>query len=167
MIHLLLDAARMESAIYQARDMNSKHVSLYKGKSMEALADFAPYLFDFSAEEAFQSWFWEAGWGNAWGVLVDLTAPKAEVYRHFRKFLLVHNEEGEQVYFRFYDPRVLRVFLSTCNREQLREFFGPVRYFLIEDIDAGTGTYYWISDGELKKKTVSQTELKQPAPPNP
>lgn len=161
MIHLLLDAARMETAIYQAREMNQHHVSLYKGKSMEALADFAPYLFQFSAEDLFQTWFWEAGWGNAWGILVDSAATKAEIHRHFRKFLMLHNDEGEEVYFRFYDPRVLRVFLRTCDRQQLREFFGPVRHFLIEDPDAGTGTYYWLADGGLKRKTVMQVELKQ------
>jgi hypothetical protein len=47
--------------------------------------------------------------------------------------LLVSDENGKTFYFRFYDPRVLRVYLPTCNAEELDMFFGPVRNFFMEN----------------------------------
>ena len=35
--------------------------------------------------------------------------------------------------FRFYDPRVLRKFLPTCNADELQTFFGKVETFFAED----------------------------------
>ena len=52
--------------------------------------------------------------------------------RHFRQFLRVRDEAGREFFFRFYDPRVLRVYLPTCNSEELRTFFGPVELFSME-----------------------------------
>jgi hypothetical protein len=161
MIHLLLDAARMKTNMALAKELNPNHSSLYKGRSEEALADFAPYMFSFSAENQFDSWFLEKGWGNSWGVLLASSAADAEVYRHFRKFLLVPTDEGKQVYFRFYDPRVLRVFLKTCDARQLQVFFGPIDYFLIENLDSAYGTYHWLANGELKTKQLDQAAIRQ------
>jgi hypothetical protein len=45
----------------------------------------------------------------------------------------VVTEDGERVFFRFYDPRVLRVYLPTCEDEaNLRSVFGPVGRFYME-----------------------------------
>jgi hypothetical protein len=55
-----------------------------------------------------------------------------EIRHHFRKFLMVQIENGQEVYFRFYDPRVLREFLPTPIDQELQVFFGPVEQFLIE-----------------------------------
>jgi hypothetical protein len=58
-----------------------------------------------------------------------------ELYKHFRRFLTVNTEDGQKLYFRYYDPRVLRVFLPTCDSAQLSEFFGSIKYFFAEDED--------------------------------
>jgi hypothetical protein len=50
--------------------------------------------------------------------------------------LLVERErDGKLLYFRFYDPRVLRRFLPTCDAEQLRQLFGPIDAFVMEGDD--------------------------------
>jgi hypothetical protein len=36
------------------------------------------------------------------------------------------------MYFRFYDPRVLRSFLPTCTEPECAEFFGPIGRFVME-----------------------------------
>jgi hypothetical protein len=38
----------------------------------------------------------------------------------------------QRVYFRFYDPRVLRDFLPTCNMRQAPEMFGGIGSFWLE-----------------------------------
>ena len=58
-----------------------------------------------------------------------------------RHFLMIELE-GEEVYFRFYDPRVLRGFLPNCTPGEIREFFGPIREFLMEAADPGTMLHF-------------------------
>lgn len=159
MVHMILDAARMKNALWEAKEINEMHVSLYRGRSEEVLAGFAPYLFRYSAGSSFHAWFWLNGWGKSWGVLAGTRASDADVYKHFRRFLLVNSEEGEQLYFRFYDPRVLRVFLRTCDDQQLHDFFGPIEYFLVEDKNSDYGTYYWLESGKLKTETSARFEI--------
>lgn len=38
--------------------------------------------------------------------------------------------------FRFYDPRVLRLYLPTCTSTELEQVFGPVGTFFTEDAAA-------------------------------
>ena len=73
--------------------------------------------------------------------------------RKHRRFLLVKAEDGEELYFRSYDPRVLRVFVPTCTPEEARTFFGPIRAFLVEANEPET----------LLTFTVSQTGAQQVA----
>src|SRR5436305_10083170 len=68
-------------------------------------------------------------------MLVETNETHDDLKKHFRKFLLVKTEDGKELYFRFYDPRVLRIFLPTCDVAQLKEFFGPVEKFICEDED--------------------------------
>lgn len=53
-----------------------------------------------------------------------------------RQFLFVKDEDGKELYFRFYDPRILRLYLPTCTKTETAAFFGPVLRFLIESEDA-------------------------------
>ena len=48
---------------------------------------------------------------------------------------MVQGPEGENLYFRYYDPRVLRIYLPTCNQEEMATLFGPVTAYLLEDKD--------------------------------
>ena len=69
--------------------------------------------------------------------------------KHFRKFVTVYNEEMEPVYFRYYDPRVFRVYLPTCNAGELDTVFGPVETFCVEDRDPSTLIKYEVMSGRL------------------
>jgi len=131
--YLLLDAARMQGAIHRARELNPDHTCLYEGDSERFLAAVAPWLFSFDPTTPFGEWVVAEGAGRSWGVFLRCAADPVALYKHLRKFLIVENEEGREMYFRYYDPRVLRAFLPTCGAEQLKAFFGPVDTFLGED----------------------------------
>ena len=64
-----------------------------------------------------------------WGVFAMSKASAAELWRHFRRFLVVQLPDGDKTQFRFYDPRVLPVYVRCCEEWELRKFFGPVRGF--------------------------------------
>lgn len=146
--YILLDAARMEGAIQEARELNPGHTCLYEGDSEKFLAAVAPWLFSFEPGSDFARWVVRQGKGNNWGILFRSDVEPVRLYKHLRRFLIVQTEEGRELYFRYYDPRVLRVFLPTCDEEQLKEFFGPIKAFLAED-ENGLLVEYALSDNEL------------------
>jgi len=111
----------------------AQYESLFEGKSKADLTLFAPYLVRLLPESKLLEKLVSKGWGKSWGVLVTCQEEFKEVRRHFRHFLMVKLPDGKQVYFRFYDPRVLRVYLPTCLSEEFNQFFGPVKYYLMED----------------------------------
>lgn len=158
---LILDAARMEDNLETAIQLNQDYDSLYRGREEEDLAEVAPYLFSFNADTDFSTWIRNCGWGNSWGIFVGSKANFEELYQHFQKLLIVTNEDGHELYFRFYDPRVLRVFLPTCDLEQLIEFFGPADSFFMEDENPEYGLLFYLQYGELITERMKVDEIFQ------
>jgi hypothetical protein len=74
-----------------------------------------------------------------------------QVRAHLRQFLLVQDERGNQQYFRFYDPRVLRVYLPTCDAAETQQFFGPIDRFIVED---GPELALWFLPGDRPQLSV-------------
>ncbi|MGH9431408.1 MAG: DUF4123 domain-containing protein, partial [Terriglobia bacterium] len=97
------------------------------------LTHFAPHLVRLPEESPLLEMLARNAWGKSWGIYLTCDLDFASVRRHFRRFLMVNQPGGKQVYFRFYDPRVLRVYLATCLPEEMNPFFGPVKYYLMED----------------------------------
>jgi hypothetical protein len=164
--YILLDAARMDFEIITAKEHNSRFDSLYRGRSEESLSSVAPYLFTLDKESEFTRWYFEKGWGDSWGVLVYSSEDMKTLVKHFRQFLMVKTEDGEELYFRFYDPRVLSVFLPTCDQKQLNEFFGPVDYFICEGENPDFSSVFSLINGLLNIGTMNKEEVKNfdPAP---
>jgi hypothetical protein len=82
------------------------------------------------------------------------------VRRHLRRFLRVTDERGKQLLFRYYDPRVLRIYLPTCTTAELETFFGPLVRFVAEDADQQVALTF---ERTLTGLGVKRTSL--PAPP--
>ncbi len=132
-LYAILDAA-LDPAIYLLmQSCEEEHQSLYEGTKGEELALVAPYLVRLPSGSPFLQTLIEKGWGKTGGVYLTSLAPFAEVRKHLRKFLTVRTEAGKELYFRFYDPRVLRLFLPTCKAEELAQLFGPISRFLLEE----------------------------------
>lgn len=154
-MYIILDAARLSGAIDTAQQLQEKFLCLYKGNSTDSLSAVAPYLFVCNFNSELMSWYREKGWGNSWGVMTIGNFELEELQTHLRRFLMVRTEEGQELYFRFYDPRVLRIFLPTCDKPQLNEFFGPVEKFVSEDEDPTFALIFSLtSDGALKTERI-------------
>lgn len=136
-IYAILDAARDEAIYNKIQESGLLGGCLYYGKKAEELADAAPYLVRLKPEDAFTEWLMNNGWGNSWGIFLESKAAPEQLKRHFRKFLTVYDEDGNPLYFRFYDPRVFRVYLPTCNAEELEIIFGPVNRYYLENKEGG------------------------------
>jgi hypothetical protein len=105
---------------------------LYRGNLEPDMAEVAPYLVRLEADSEFTSWVLSEGWGKHWGVFAVTPADLRAMRMHLRRFVKVHDAEGKPLYFRYYDPRVLRTYLPTCNAKELADFFGPVAKYVGE-----------------------------------
>lgn len=126
----VLDAARDARIGVLLREAPARYRSLYDGWQGDALGEVAPYLVELGPPhpELLADLVAE-GWGAPWGVF--LSAPDGRefdaVRRHLRKFLMVELD-GEKVYFRFYDPRVLQGFVPTCTPGERRELLADLAW---------------------------------------
>jgi hypothetical protein len=141
-----------------AKELNPDFKCLYQGKTELELAGVAPFLFSYTSNSEFKQWFEKFSIGNSWGVLFHSHLPFSEIYKHCRRFLIVKNDGEQEMYFRFYDPRVLRIFLPTCNRVQLKEFFGPINSFILEDEDPNTILQFTFDNIRLNCNRISRIE---------
>ncbi len=71
-------------------------------------------------------------------VLQDVPADTAELtfsqlHRHFRKLNVVYGPDGNPLFFRYYDPRVVVDVLKVMDSKQLRAFFGPIEQVVLVD----------------------------------
>lgn len=134
----IVDGARDRAISRMVRTSGFEHQSLYEGEAGEELAPFGPYLLALPNDiVALEKWL-TLSWGKSFGVLLSSREPFAAIRRHLRRFLTVELEKSRQVYFRYYDPRVLRRFLPACTYEEWIEFFGPIESYFMEAEDAAT-----------------------------
>lgn len=106
---------------------------LYRGELEPDMAECAPYVAKLEQGSAFTQWLISSGWGLHWGVYAVANCDLKAMRYHLRKLTMVYEPEtNEPLLFRFYDPRVMNVFLPTCDAKQAREFFGPTQCWYAE-----------------------------------
>ena len=137
-IYAILDGASVPGLRDALRTHGPDYVCLYRGELEADLADAAPYLVELEAESPFTDWIFAEGWGQHWGIFAYADADLITMRKHFRKFLMVALPDGRRVYFRYYDPRVMAVYLPTCNAEETAAVFGPVTQFAMEGATPGS-----------------------------
>src|SRR5690242_17523404 len=137
-VFAVLDAAQDERLPAFLHACETEHASLYEGPEADQLKSVAPYLVTLPKESKLLRLFFSEGWGKNWGIFLSSSSSAAEVRHHLRRFLMVETQDARKLYFRFYDPRVLRVYLPTCTQEELSAFFGPITRFLVEAEDPAT-----------------------------
>lgn len=132
----LLDAARDDRILQLLRESVDSYQSLYEGVQGVVLEEAAPYLVELKESSGLLARLVREGWGKSWGIYLSARSSLADARRHFRKLLFVKEEDTRrELYFRFYDPRVLRLFLPSANARQKDELFGDIAAFVVEGED--------------------------------
>jgi len=152
--YAVLDAARNEGIYPKLADSGIDFVNLFRGEKARELETVAPYLSPLERDDPFTQWIFNNGWGDSWGILVESLAGLRELKRHFQGFLMVYDEDGKPLYFRYYDPRVLRVYLPTCNGSELAILFGPVDHYWAEGEDGNSLIEYSLARGKLVDRVI-------------
>lgn len=127
-VYAVLDPGGSEEFLSRVLDLPPDRARcLYVKAAFQEHWAIAPYLVQLDASMV--SWLVERVWQEPWGILARSIQQFDDLYRHFRRFMLVKDGEGKPLLFRFYDPRVLRAFLPTWDRRQLERFYGPISEF--------------------------------------
>lgn len=116
----------------------SRHACLFSGDLTPQMQVVAPYLLQLEQDDPKTNRFIDCAWGHSWGVFLSCDTRLHTLRRHLRAFLTVRTGRGQRLLFRYYDPRVLRVYLPTCTTDELQTVFGPIERFLMEEDEPDT-----------------------------
>jgi hypothetical protein len=149
----IVDCAR-DRRIYPAlRTSGLDYRCLFSGRLSPEVEAAAPHLIEVAPAFTFTPKFIDMGWGNSWAVFLRIADP-SDLRPHLRRFLRVQDESGRILFFRYYDPRVLRIYLPTCRVDELRTVFGPISSYLVED-ETGRGLIEFSFDGhQLRERRI-------------
>jgi hypothetical protein len=151
-VFAVLDGASVERLLDMLHQHQPESICLYRGELQPDIAHVAPYLVRLVQDSPFTNWVLDQGWGKHWGVFAITRADLTALRQHFRRFLTVHDSQGTPLLFRYYDPRVLRVFLPTCNTEELQAFYGPVLRYAMEGESSEELLQFQLTKGALVKQ---------------
>jgi hypothetical protein len=154
----VLDGASIPDLLDRLYNCELEYECLYRGELQPDMAEVAPYLVLLEEDSDMTRWVIEKGWGHHWGVFARSSEGLRSLRRHFRRFLTVHDSNAKPLYFRYYDPRVLRVYLPTCNPGELAELFGPIDRYLMEDEDGRGILSFRNNSGVLAQARVEVKE---------
>ena len=131
-LYALIDAYDAPAVPARVQELGRERaVSLFIGEAEKKYWDLAPYLIQ--VDEPTLEWMLRTVWNAPCGVFVISKSGLETLRTHFRRFLMVQLPDGERWYFRYYDPRILKVYLENCRTDELDIFYGPVRGFGIMD----------------------------------
>jgi len=148
-VYSVLDGASVPNLRQKIFEDDPARECLYRGELQPDMAEVAPYLIRLQINTPFMDWVLQTGWGKHWGIFALSNSDLRSLRRHFRTLLTVHDPTGKPMLFRYYDPRVLRVYLPTCNAEELATIFGPIDSYLLEDEDPLVMLRYRFASGSL------------------
>lgn len=154
-VYAVLDGASIKDLPQILYEKAPPNFCLFRGDLRPDMASVAPYVVGLVRNAPFTDWLLASEPGSHYGVFATSRQSIQEMRFHFRDLFIVYREDGDPMYFRFYDPRVMHAFLPTCTPDELRKFFGPIDRFIAENED---GTAY--STFRLEGEGLSQSVTK-------
>jgi hypothetical protein len=136
-LYAIVDSALNEEIFRYFLISNIRYRSLYQGTVDQQSWGVSGFLVECKKESELFKWMTTKAWGNSCSVFFTSRSSFDDLFKHFQKFNRVYLEDDEVVLFRYYDPRVLRIYLPTCNRYEIETFFGEINSFLVESYNPG------------------------------
>lgn len=153
-VYAVLDGASVPDLPMKLFEMKPPRYCLFTGDLEPDMAEVAPYLVRLYPRTDFTNWVLKECWGKHWGIFVHSRKPLRDMRKHFRSLVTVYDEQGTSMIFRFYDPRVLSVFLPTCLPEELNTLFGDVESFFAESENKEKLMQFENKEGNLKQSAL-------------
>jgi pSer/pThr/pTyr-binding forkhead associated (FHA) protein len=140
-VYVVVDALQVPNMIGLLQSPGLRAQLLFDEPEGRQAPSHAPYLVELGRRELegerregqdFLASLLQLRWGKGCGVFVTSLSSFEDVLWHFRHFLLVGTKTQGVVPLRFYDPRVVRALLPTCEPQEINAVFGPVVSYLVE-----------------------------------
>ncbi|WP_162265835.1 DUF4123 domain-containing protein [Celeribacter ethanolicus] len=133
--YAVLDANKFQSGLSEIEDCEVPFRCLFKGPAAVEQKDVAPYLFELTEDAPFtrrllthlpdmpETMTTAHMWHREPGVFIRSRTEFDDIWKHFRKFTKVQDENGKWYYFRFWEPTVLCELPKILTRKNGRQFF--------------------------------------------
>ncbi len=133
-VYSVIDGASAPPLLGKFAEYEPKHTCLFRGELSIEMAEVAPYMVKLEADNDFTNWLLEYATGSPCCIFAHTDKNFLALRKHFRSFLRVQSPEGETLHFRYYDPRVLSVYLPNCEEEENKVLYADVveRYFIFD-----------------------------------
>ena len=151
MLYGILDLARApELYPHVERLAPAGAACLFEGRLAPALLRASPHLVELARGDPLTTLWQQTGWGKAWGVLLRSGEGLAVVRRRLRHFTQARLPNGRgPLLFRFWDPRVFRVYLPLVEPAELPPWFKGIDHYIAETEDGAGAIHYALQGGAL------------------
>lgn len=164
-LQAILDPARSAQVLTGLHQYRPSAYNLYQGLPLERMIDVAPTLVHLEPGSEFMNWLLTEGFGQAWGVFLVSPLTLNELGPHLSHMTQIWDPDGRRMYFRFYDPRILPVFLSCSTAAELSHFCGAVNCFIVEsNHPVGLNAYSWNQTTLIRVDLPLDSGLVSPKP---
>lgn len=167
--YAIIDGTATSGLLPRLNVDSGQHRCLYRGELSTELQTAAPYLVTLKRHSHLGEWLLNS-WGHHQSIyaIVPGRIEFDAVYKHFRSLLIATNSDNNKsLYFRYYDPRTLRRYLTRSTAVQTRKVFGPVQFYLLEspqdDPQDNTIQRYWEDDTGVKHAPLTCSEPDTPS----
>ncbi len=132
--YAIIDAAKAASLAYQAKAMGYPVYTLFMGDTAQDfdLASVGPCVIHLDKPLPFLE-LWVTYMGENIGVLLQTEAELDIIFAHLRNIFVARDELGDDYFFRYYDPIILKGYLSSCTKIELNNFFSVVKAWVYEE----------------------------------
>ncbi|WP_295444528.1 DUF4123 domain-containing protein, partial [uncultured Thiodictyon sp.] len=128
-----------------------------RGELEPELAQVAPYLVELDADSPFTGRLLTYEVGRHWGILAGSDANFRSLRTHFRNLFIVADQQGKPHYFRYYDPRILSIYLPACNTGELQTLFGPVGAYYAQARGTDTLLRFTLDGARLGQQSLTHS----------
>ncbi len=135
--YAIIDGAACPELRFKIYDWEPQSVCLWSGALEPDMQEVAPYMVLLDRDSTFTDWLITEGWDNHWNIFITSELDFKAFRKQIRKLLLVKSPEGQNMVFRFYDPRVMEVFKTLWNEEQKKEIFTGLNNISFQDNENG------------------------------
>jgi hypothetical protein len=135
--------------LYDLVRQSKAYQCLIGGKVEEPLAAALPYLVRLQSDEPLGRAWQGPGVGQSWGIMLRSSLSIDGLRVHLKKFIQAQLPDGRVVMFRFYDPRVFRVYIRAALAEERLPWFNGVSVYAIEAEASGQFHNFNLQGGVL------------------
>ena len=133
---------------------------LFIGKLHPEVKKVSPHLVELTPDDPLTQLWRGEGWGRSWGLWIEARSDLFTIWRRMRHFTQAKLPSGEgPVLFRFWDPRVFRVYMPLVEPEELAPWYEALDAYVAEDEDEdGRGAVrYSLRGGALNVEQLTLT----------